>query len=69
MIIIHYEYLMIENHKICTDFYGSLRICVVLSDFLFGVKGRIGEVTLPRISLSSPIRGMLIRFQLNATVH
>ena len=56
---------MIENHKICTDFYGSLRICIVLSDFLFGVKGRIGEVTLPRNSLSSPIRGMLIRFQLN----
>ena len=58
---------MIENHKICTDFYGSLRIGIVLSDFLFGVKGRIGEVTLPHISLSSPIRGMLIRFQLNAT--
>ena len=40
---------MIENHKICTDFYGSLRICIVLSDFLFGVKGRIGEVALPTI--------------------
>ena len=48
---------MIENHKICTDFYGSLRICIVLSDFLFGVKGRIGEVTLPHISPIQPYPG------------
>ncbi len=58
---------MRENHANCTNFLGSLRNCAFLSDFLSGVKGRIGEVALPRTSQPCPIRGRLIRFQLNAT--
>jgi len=60
---------MIKNHANCTNFHSYLLNSAFLSDFLSGVKGRIGEVTLPRTTHPCPIRGRLIRFQLNATTY
>ena len=37
---------MMENHANCTNFLGSLRNCVFLSDFLSGVKGVITSYSI-----------------------